>query len=81
MIMAMVVVVLMMMKSTKEDNNLDLKEVCLFSVFFFLIVSHRLYMVNLRPHRKRMTYGVIVFIKKQQQQSRAYEAENKFSDT
>lgn len=40
-------------------------------------------MVNLRPHRKRMTYGVIVFIKKQQQQSqsRAYEAENKFSDT
>ena len=80
MIMAMVVVVLMMMKSTKEDNNLDLKEVCLFSVFF-LIVSHHLYMVNLRPHRKRMTYGVIVFIKKQQQQSRAYEAENKFSDT
>lgn len=36
MIMAMVVVVLMMMKSTKEDNNLDLKEVCLFSVFFFV---------------------------------------------
>ena len=36
MIMAMV---LMMMKSTKEDNNLDLKEVCLFSVFFFNCIT------------------------------------------
>lgn len=73
MIMAMVVVVLMMMKSTKKTTTWTRKKSAYFP-FFFLIVSHRLYTVNLRPHRKRMTYGVIVFIKKQQQQSRAYEA-------